>query len=307
MNKLMKDSWKKPSTYVWIAGILVVGALIFLLITFTSSAKGKAVATIDGEEITKDELYENLVSQYGASALSTMISDKIVDLEAKKEDIKITDKEIDKEMKTLIESYGDEETFEQQLATTGATKSTLEKDIVKYLQTVKLLEPRIKISDEEINTYFKENKDSLAQEEQVEASHILVESKAEAKDIIEKLADGKKFADLAKEYSTDTASAEKGGELGFFGKGEMAEEFEKVAFSLEKGKISDPVKTSYGYHIIKVTDKKAAKKANLKDSKTEIVATLKNEKLQTEYTTWLTEKQKDYDIYNSLESETETE
>lgn len=303
----MKDSWKKPSTYVWIAGILVVGALIFLLITFTSSAKGKAVATIDGEEITKDELYENLVSQYGASALSTMISDKIVDLEAKKEDIKITDKEIDKEMKTLIESYGDEETFEQQLATTGATKSTLEKDIVKYLQTVKLLEPRIKISDEEINTYFKENKDSLAQEEQVEASHILVESKAEAKDIIEKLADGKKFADLAKEYSTDTASAEKGGELGFFGKGEMAEEFEKVAFSLEKGKISDPVKTSYGYHIIKVTDKKAAKKANLKDSKTEIVATLKNEKLQTEYTTWLTEKQKDYDIYNSLASETETE
>lgn len=303
----MKDSWKKPSTYVWIAGILVVGALIFLLITFTSSAKGKAVATIDGEEITKDELYENLVSQYGASALSTMISDKIVDLEAKKEDIKITDKEIDKEMKTLIESYGDEETFEQQLATTGATKSTLEKDIVKYLQTVKLLEPRIKISDEEINTYFKENKDSLAQEEQVEASHILVESKAEAKDIIEKLADGKKFADLAKEYSTDTASAEKGGELGFFGKGEMAEEFEKVAFSLEKGKISDPVKTSYGYHIIKVTDKKAAKKANLKNSKTEIVATLKNEKLQTEYTTWLTEKQKDYDIYNSLASETETE
>lgn len=303
----MKDSWKKPSTYVWIAGILVVGALIFLLITFTSSAKGKAVATIDGDEITKDELYENLVSQYGASALSTMISDKIVDLEAKKEDIKITDKEIDKEMKTLIESYGDEETFEQQLATTGATKSTLEKDIIKYLQTVKLLEPRIKISDEEINTYFKENKDSLAQEEQVEASHILVESKAEAKDIIEKLADGKKFADLAKEYSTDTASAEKSGELGFFGKGEMAEEFEKVAFSLEKGKISDPVKTSYGYHIIKVTDKKAAKKDNLKDSKTEIVATLKNEKLQTEYTTWLTEKQKDYDIYNSLASETETE
>lgn len=303
----MKDSWKKPSTYVWIAGILVVGALIFLLITFTSSAKGKAVATIDGEEITKDELYENLVSQYGASALSTMISDKIVDLEAKKEKIKITDKEIAKEMKTLIESYGDEETFEQQLATTGATKSTLEKDIVKYLQTVKLLEPRIKISDEEINTYFKENKDSLAQEEQVEASHILVESKAEAKDLIEKLADGKKFADLAKEYSTDTASAEKGGELGFFGKGEMAEEFEKAAFSLDKGKISDPVKTSYGYHIIKVTDKKGAKKANLKDSKTEIVATLKNEKLQSEYTTWLTEKQKDYDIYNSLESETETE
>ena len=301
----MKNSWKKPSTYLWIAGILVVGALIFLLITFTSSAKGKAVATIDGEEITKDDLYENLVNQYGAAALSTMISDKIVDMEAKKEEIKITDKEIDKEIKTLIESYGDEETFEQQLAASGTTKSTLEKDIVKYLQTVKLLEPRIEITDEEISTYFKENKNSFAQEEQVEASHILVESKAEAEDIAKKLADGEKFADLAKEYSTDTASAENGGELGFFSKGEMAEEFEKAAFSLDKGKISDPVKSSFGYHIIKVTDKKTAKKANLKDSKTEIVSTLKNEKLQTEYTTWLTEKQKDYDIYNSLESETE--
>lgn len=301
----MKNSWKKPSTYLWIAGILVVGALIFLLITFTSSAKGKAVATIDGEEITKDDLYENLVNQYGAAALSTMISDKIVDMEAKKEEIKITDKEIDKEIQTLIESYGDEETFEQQLAASGTTKSTLEKDIVKYLQTVKLLEPRIEITDEEISTYFKENKNSFAQEEQVEASHILVESKAEAEDIAKKLADGEKFADLAKEYSTDTASAENGGELGFFSKGEMAEEFEKAAFSLDKGKISDPVKSSFGYHIIKVTDKKTAKKANLKDSKTEIVSTLKNEKLQTEYTTWLTEKQKDYDIYNSLESETE--
>jgi len=301
----MKNSWNRPSTYLWVAGILVVGALIFLLITYTSSAKGAAVATIDGEEITKDDLYENLVNQYGASALSLMISDKIVDMEAKKEDIKITDKEIAKEMDTLIESYGDEETFEQQLAATGATKSTLEKDIVKYLQTVKLLEPSIKITDEEINTYFEENKDSFAQEEQVEASHILVDSKAEAKDIAKKLEDGEKFADLAKEYSTDTASAEKGGELGFFSKGERAEEFEEVAFSLGKGKISDPVKTSYGYHIIKVTNKKGAKEAILKDNKTDIAAILKNEKLQTEYTTWLTEKQKDYDIYNSLEEKTE--
>ena len=301
----MKNSWKKPSTYLWVAGILVVGALIFLLITYTSSAKGATVATIDGEEITKDDLYENLVNQYGASALSLMISDKIVGMEAKKEDIKITDKEIAKEMDKLIESYGDEETFEQQLAATGATKGTLEKDIVKYLQTVKLLEPSMKITDEEINTYFEENKDSFAQEEQVEASHILVDSKAEAKNIAKKLEAGEKFADLAKEYSTDTASAEKGGELGFFSKGEMAEEFEEVAFSLEKGKSSDLVKTSYGYHIIKVTNKKAAKEAKLKDNKTDIVAVLKNEKLQTEYTTWLTEKQKDYDIYNSLEEKTE--
>jgi foldase protein PrsA len=82
----------------------------------------------------------------------------------------------------------------------------------------------------------------------------------------------------------------------------MVTEFDDVAFTLPVNEISDPVKTDYGYHIIKVEEKKEAKEANFDDSKTEIKETLIEEKLETEYSTWLEDKKQDYDIENSLES-----
>ncbi|MET1032413.1 peptidylprolyl isomerase [Domibacillus tundrae] len=181
------------------------------------------------------------------------------------------------------------------------TKEDMKKDIKIYLQTVKLLEPRIEITDEEISTYFDENKETFATSEQVEASHILVGDEEKVNEVAVKLAAGGDFAELAKEYSTDTTSGKNGGELGFFGTGEMAAEFKTAAFAMEVGETSDPVKTDYGYHIIKVTDKREAKEANLKDSTAEIKEALMQEKLSTEYTTWLEEKQEEYDIYNSFE------
>jgi peptidyl-prolyl cis-trans isomerase C len=91
---------------------------------------------------------------------------------------------------------------------------------------------------------------------QVRASHILVKTESEANDVMKKLNAGKEFADLARLYST-CPSGKKGGDLGFFGKGQMVKEFETAAFSMEKGQVTQkPVKTQFGYHIIKVTDKK---------------------------------------------------
>jgi peptidyl-prolyl cis-trans isomerase C len=91
---------------------------------------------------------------------------------------------------------------------------------------------------------------------QVRASHILVKTETEANDVMKKLNAGKEFADLARLYST-CPSGKKGGDLGFFGKGQMVKEFESAAFSMEKGQVTQkPVKTQFGYHIIKVTDKK---------------------------------------------------
>jgi peptidyl-prolyl cis-trans isomerase C len=88
------------------------------------------------------------------------------------------------------------------------------------------------------------------------ASHILVKTETEANDVMKKLNAGKEFADLARLYST-CPSGKKGGDLGFFGKGQMVKEFESAAFSMEKGQVTQkPVKTQFGYHIIKVTDKK---------------------------------------------------
>lgn len=90
----------------------------------------------------------------------------------------------------------------------------------------------------------------------VDASHILVEDEATAKVVSEKLSSGEDFAEMAKEYSTDPGSAENGGDLGFFDRGKMVPAFEEVAFSAEVDSISDPVQSQFGYHIIRVNDKK---------------------------------------------------
>ena len=85
----------------------------------------------------------------------------------------------------------------------------------------------------------------------IKCSHILVEKHSEAISLLERIQKGEKFGKLAKEFSLDSGSAKKDGNLGYFGRGKMVKEFEKSAFNLQMGQISEPVKTQYGYHIIK--------------------------------------------------------
>jgi foldase protein PrsA len=107
----------------------------------------------------------------------------------------------------------------------------------------------IKVSDKELKEAYKAKKPEL------KASHILVKDEKTAQEVEKKLKDGEDFAKLAKEYSQD-GSAQSGGDLGYFKSGQMVAEFEEAAQKLKVGEISDPVKTQYGYHIIKLTDKK---------------------------------------------------
>jgi foldase protein PrsA len=290
---------KQNKTMSLIIMVLILAIGIFLSLALT---KDKAVAKINGEAISKDELYDVMVEQYGAATVEQLISDKIVASEAKKDNVTITDKELNAEVDKLKESYGGEEVFEQMLTTNNTTLEDLKKEIKSYLTLRKLLIPKIEITDEELRTYFDENKDSFGEAEQVKASHILVDDEATAKEVKQKLTDGADFAELAKEYSTDEGTKENGGELGFFARGTMVTEFEDVAFTLPVNENSDPVKTEYGYHIIKVEEKKEAKEADFDDSKAEIKETLIDQKMETEYSTWLEEKKNDYDIENSLES-----
>lgn len=290
---------KQNKKLVFIIGVLILAIGVFLSLALS---KDKAIAKINGDAISKDELYDVMVKQYGAATVEQLIADKIVASEAKKQKITISDEELNKEVDKLKESYGGEEAFEQVLASNNTTVDVLKEDLKNYLTMRKLIEPQIEITDEELKTYFDENKDSLGEAEQVKASHILIEDESTAKEIKQKLADGADFAELAKEYSTDEGSKENGGELGFFPRGTMVTEFEDVAFSLPINEISDPVKSDYGYHIIKVEEKKEAKEANFDDSKAAIKETLIDEKMESEYTTWLEGKKKDYDIENSLES-----
>ena len=91
----------------------------------------------------------------------------------------------------------------------------------------------------------------MAMSNKIKCSHILVQKQSEALAVLERIKNGEKFGKLAKELSIDSGSAKRDGNLGYFGRGKMVKEFENAAFNLQAGQISEPVKTQYGYHIIK--------------------------------------------------------
>jgi len=154
------------------------------------------------------------------------------------------------------------------------------------------IEGKVKITDDEIETYYKGHKEEFTNSESVKARHILLkvpegadekawkEAESKAKDIKKKLENGEDFAELAKKYSDDPGSKNKGGDLGFFTKGRMVPEFESAAFSLKPGEMSGPVKTDFGYHIIEVKEKKAASTKALAEVQAQIRQTLQREKQQ---------------------------
>lgn len=284
--------------------ITIVTALVGLAIIagILLSTKDSVVAKVGDASISENELQQTLLDQYGADALDVLITNKLIELEADKQKITVSDEEVDEELATLAESYGGETALEEAVVASGMTMDDVRDDIINYIKTEKLLEPRIEITDEELQTYFDENKDTFATAEQVQASHILVADEATANEVKSKLDAGGDFSELAKEYSTDTTTAESGGDLGYFSSGDMVAEFEEVAFALGVNEISAPVKTENGYHIIKVVDHQEAKEANFEDSKEEIKDTLMNDKMSTEYTVWLKELKEEYKITNYLDA-----
>ena len=285
----------KKAIYVAIGAI--AAAAIFLLIGMN---KGEAVATVNGTPIEKEALYGQMLKTGGTEALDGMISDEIIRQEAEKADINVTKEEIDAEMAVYEENYGGAEGLAAAIETSGMAVEDLENEIETFLKIEKLIGPDIEITEEAIQTYFDENKASLGQSAEVEASHILTETKEKADEVAKKLADGGDFAELAAEYSIDEATAKNGGKLGSFGEGEMAAEFEQAAFSMEPGDVSDPVETEFGFHIIKVTGKTAAAEATLENSKEKIKEILFDEALNAEYAAWLAEKKESYEIKNNL-------
>ncbi len=280
--------------------ILAIGALVAAFFAGSTFFKNsEAVATVDGEKITKEALYDEMESQYGASILDSLITNKLVELEAKKEGVQVTDAELEAELDAFIESYGGEDTFNSALEYNGMTLDVFKKDMKNSMLIEELLAPEVEITDEDMQTYFDENKEEFNQKEQVRASHILVEDEATAQEVLEKINAGEDFAELAKEYSTD-GSAENGGDLGFFGKGDMVAEFEEAAWALEKDEVSDIVKSEFGYHIIKKTDYQAAEEAKFEDHKDEIKDALFYEEVNSLYPTFIEELKEKYEITNTL-------
>ncbi len=151
----------------------------------------------------------------------------------------------------------------------AARLEDLKKRVIVEAFVRKKIEQDVKISDDDMKKFYEQNKDKFKSGEQIRASHILVKDEKTAQDVLAQLKKGAAFEDLARKYSSD-ASAAKGGDLGWFSKGAMVPDFEKVAFSLKEGQLSDVVKTPYGYHIIKVTGKRPAGTRSFEEVKDQI-------------------------------------
>lgn len=141
----------------------------------------------------------------------------------------------------------------------------------------------VKISEDEMKTYYEENSDKFVTGGTVVASHILVDTEEKAKEIRAEIEEGKiSFADAAKAHST-CPSKEQGGELGEFGHGQMVKEFEDAAFAMEIGALSEPVQTQFGWHLITVTDKKESQTLSYEEIKEQLREQLLAEKQQKAY------------------------
>ena len=222
----------------WILPVALTASLVGLTACSDSGDETTVVETKVGN-ITKEEFYDAMKDTAGSQVLQNLVYEKVLS-----DKYETTDEELDKELESFKEQVGDQyDLYVAQYGNEAALKDALKLNLLQK----KALTEDIEVTDEEIKEYY----DNLGQ---VQARHILVEDEATAKEVKKKLDEGADFAELATEYSKDEGSAANGGDLGWFGKGDMVPEFEKAAFSLKKGEISDPVKSEHGYHIIEVTD-----------------------------------------------------
>ncbi|PWV97905.1 parvulin-like peptidyl-prolyl isomerase [Paenibacillus cellulosilyticus] len=259
------------------------------------------VATVNGIGIQQQQLFEALIKGgNGDTVLGGLITYELVKQEADARGILITTDDIQRELNNIINNMGSRENFELALQQYHMTEDDLYPDLLEQAQLRKLLLAQINITDSAIRSYYNQYKDSFNTPEQVHASHILVATKDEADAIYTQLINGTDFAALAKEKSIDTGSGANGGDLGYFARGVMVSEFEDAAFSLKVGEISLPVQSQYGYHLILVTDHKAAVTKTLEDVKDQIKETLTSQKIYELSPSYIDELRAKADIKNLL-------
>lgn len=241
--------------------MLALAATSVIALSACGTSSSDKIVTSKAGDITKDEFYEQMKTQAGKQVLNNMVMEKVLI-----KNYKVEDKEVDKKYDEMKKQYGDQ--FDTLLKQQGIKEETLKTGVRAQLAQEKAIEKTI--TDKELKDNYKP---------EIKASHILVKDEATAKKVKEELGQGKSFEELAKQYSEDTGSKEKGGDLGFFGAGKMVKEFEDAAYKLKKDEVSEPVKSQFGYHIIKVTDIKEPEKS-FEQSKADIKKEIVQKKAQ---------------------------
>ena len=256
----------------------------------TEAAKQKeesVLATVNGEVITIDEYNEKLKrlstfekARYRGEEghkefLNALVHKKLMVQNARKMGLD-KDAEVRKKIEALMHEV--------------AERVLVEKLIEREIWN------KVVVTDKEAKAYYDKHKGEFQEKEEVRISHILVATEEEAQKIRQELEKGADFAELAKEKSIDQNTAKQGGDLGYFERGRLLPEFEKVTFGLEVGEVSDVVKTKFGYHIVKLEDKKEASIKEFYEVSDEIKKKLISDKQQEEYQKWLRKMEKEAKI-----------
>lgn len=235
----------------------------------------------------KDEIWRGLLDE--------IIATELLSQEATTRKIAVTEADVDGEVTRFRERFPSETVFQNFLKEQGFSEKQIREEIRKQLGIKKMLDKevfaKVAVDEKAAREYFEKNPEMFQEPEAVRAAHVLVKvdkdadarTRAEAKKEAEKvLADakaGKDFGELAREHSDDPGSRSKGGDLDFFVKGQMVPPFEEAAFGLQKpGDLSGVVETVYGYHVIKLTERKPARSVPFSEVKDDLVDFLKEKK-----------------------------
>jgi peptidyl-prolyl cis-trans isomerase C len=251
-----------------------------------------------GREVPEDAL-KNMRERMRTGIVDMMVEEKLLKAKIAANGIEVTDDDITGRIAEMAEERGVKlEDVPAEIEKSGGTMEEFKNRLKMNLSIEKLIDKEMgaeaKMTEEEAKKFYDENTQRFSSPDQVEASHILVKTdkldeagKAEAKTKIEGLLEevkgGADFAKLAEEHSDCPSGKRDGGNLGYFSKERMVPEFSAAAFAMEEGQISDVVETKFGYHIIKVTGKKAASTKSFEEAKDDII---KNQEMRKKSTFW---------------------
>jgi parvulin-like peptidyl-prolyl isomerase len=258
----------------------------------------KALGTVLAQQgATIEQVPAEMKPQLYRQVLDGVIVEKLVTRESAK--VEITDADVAKEFERFKGQFPNEEAMKAQLAKAGQTLEAIQGDIRRFLQQNRWLDDQVKgktdVTDGEAQEFYKTNTDKFKTPEQVRASHILVKCEKDAKEdevktkreaankVLDRVKKGEDFDKLAGELSEDPSAKENKGDLNFFGREQMVPEFSTAAFAMKKGEVSEaPVRSEFGFHIIKVTDRKEGGTVAFDEAKPKLLAYLQQQKRQTE-------------------------
>jgi foldase protein PrsA len=261
---------------------VLIGATLSLVLAGCAGPAGSGdVATVNGVKLSRADYLTKLEStQQAKGVLNQMVQSSLVDQYAKDHAITIADSDVQKKEDEIKARYPAGQ-FDGILKQQNLTEDDVKRILRQQLTIEKAVSKDIHIAQSDIKAYLDKNHTTLDKPEQVRARHILVADEKTAQLVETQLKAGGKFEALAKQYSTDPSSKDKGGELGFFSKGQMVPAFESAAFTQPLKVVGPPVKSPFGYHIIEVEEKKPPMIATPQNSGDQVKETLMHQQEQT--------------------------